>query len=88
MRKSKSDITKKNTAKRNMSSTMCASSMYSRLCMEMSSFLFVRVCAMPRMLYIYHVEFHFRFRCLVSFPVKHQLWSGCHGEKSSKKNIR
>ena len=35
--------------------------------------------------YIYHVEFHFRFRCLVSFPVKYQLWSGCHSEKSSKK---
>ena len=35
--------------------------------------------------YIYHVEFHFRFRCLVSFPVKYQLWCGCHGERSSKK---
>ena len=35
--------------------------------------------------YIYHVEFHFRFRHLLSFPVKHQLWRGCHGEKSSKK---
>ena len=31
------------------------------------------------------MEFHFRFRHLVSFPVKHQLWSGCHSEKSSKK---
>ena len=41
-----------------------------------------------RVCYIYHVEFHFRFRRLLSFPVKHQLWSGCHGEKSSKKNIR
>ena len=35
--------------------------------------------------HIYHVEFHFRFRHLLSFPVKHQLWSGCPGEKSSKK---
>ena len=24
-----------------------------------------------RVYYIYHVEFHFRFRALVSFPVKH-----------------
>ena len=38
-----------------------------------------------RVYYIYHVEFHFRFRHLLSFPVKHQLWSGCHSEKSSKK---
>ena len=38
-----------------------------------------------RVCYIYHVEFHFRFRGLLSFPVKHQLGSGCHGEKSSKK---
>ena len=38
-----------------------------------------------RVCYIYHVEFHFRFRRLLSFPVKHQLRSGCHGEKSSKK---
>ena len=43
---------KKNTAKRNMSSAVCASSMYSRLCMKMSSFLFVHACAMPRMLYL------------------------------------
>ena len=35
--------------------------------------------------YIFHVEFHFRFRRLLSFTVKHQLWSGCHGERSSKK---
>ena len=42
----------KNTAKRNMSSAMCASSMYSRLCMKMLILLFVRACAMPRMLYL------------------------------------
>ena len=42
----------KNTAKRNMSSAVCASSMYSRLCMKMSSFLFVRSCAIPRVLYL------------------------------------
>ena len=35
----------KNTAKRNMSSAIYALSMYSRLCMKMSSFLFVRACA-------------------------------------------
>ena len=40
-----------------------------------------------RICYIYHVELYFRFRHLLSFPVKHQLWRGCHGEKSSKKNI-
>ena len=38
----------KNTAKRNMSSAVCALSMYSRLCMKMSSFLFVRTWAMRR----------------------------------------
>ena len=36
----------KNTAKRNMSSAVCASSMYSRR-MKMSSFLSVRAWAMP-----------------------------------------
>ena len=41
----------KNTAKPNMSSTVCALSMYSRICMKMSSFLFVCSCAMPRILY-------------------------------------
>ena len=50
----------KNTAKRNMSSAVCASSMYSRLCMKMSSFLFVRACAVPRMLYL---------SCGIPFPV-------------------
>ena len=50
----------KNTAKRNMSSAVCASSIYSRLCMKMSSFLLVRACAMPRMLYI---------SCGIPFPV-------------------
>ena len=47
------------------------------------------VCLWPhvqcQVCYIYHVEFHFRFRRLLSFSVKHQLWSGCHSEKSSKK---
>ena len=43
----------KNTAKRNMSSAVCASSMYSRLCMKMLSFLFVRTWAMLRILYLY-----------------------------------
>ena len=68
----------KNTAKRNMSSAVCASSMYSRLCMKMSSFLFVRACAMPYTLYL-------SCGILLSFPVKHQLWSGCRGGRSSKK---
>ena len=43
-----------------MSSAVCASSMYRRLCMKMSSFLFVRVCAMPRISYLL---------CEVPFPV-------------------
>ena len=51
---------KKNTAKRNMSSAACASSMYSRICMKMLSFLFVRSWAMPRMLYL---------SCGIPFPV-------------------
>ena len=51
---------KKNTAKRNMSSAVCASSMYSRLCMSMLFFLFLRARAMPRMLYL---------SCGIPFPV-------------------
>ena len=43
-----------------MSSAVCASSMNSRLCMKMSSFLFVRACAMPRILYL---------SCGIPFPV-------------------
>ena len=38
----------KNTAKQNMSSAVCASSMYSRLCMKILSFLFVLALALPR----------------------------------------
>ena len=66
-------------------SAVCASSMYSCLCMKMSSFLFVRACAKPRMVYLScGIPFPV-IRHLLSFLVKHQLWSGCHGEKSSKK---
>ena len=50
----------KNTAKRNMSSKVCALSMYSRLCLKMSSFLFVRTWAMPGILYL---------SCGIPFPV-------------------
>ena len=49
-----------NTAKQNMS---CA---VRRLCMKMSSFLFTH--GQCRLYNIYHVEFHFQFRGLVSFP--------------------
>ena len=38
----------------------CASSMYSRLCMKMLIFLFVRACAMQRILYL---------SCGIPFPV-------------------
>ena len=55
-----SDMYTKNTAKRNMSSAVCASSMYSRLCIKMPAFLFVRACAMLRMLYL---------SCGIPFPV-------------------
>ena len=68
----------KNTAKRNMSSAVCALSMHSRL-FCLCAHVQCRVC------YVYHVEFHFRFRRLVTFPVEYQLWRGCHSEKSSKK---
>ena len=37
----------KNTAKQNISSAVCALSIYSRLCMKMSSFLFVRAYGIP-----------------------------------------
>ena len=40
----------------------------------------VRMGNAVRVHHIYHVEFHFRFRHLASFPV--QLWCGCHGERS------
>ena len=56
----------------NMSSAVCASSIHSRLCIKMSSFLSVQLCmhGQCRVHHIYHVEFHFRFRRLLSFPVK------------------
>ena len=38
-----------------------------------------------RVYYIYHVEFHFRFEHLITFPVWYQLSCGCWGERSSKK---
>jgi len=41
-----------NTTKQNMSSAMCNSSIYSRLCMKMMFFLFVLAWAMPRILYL------------------------------------
>ena len=50
----------KNTAKRNMSSAVCASSMYSCLCIKMLSFLFVHAWAMPHILYS---------SCGIPFPV-------------------
>ena len=41
----------RNTAKRNMSSAVCALSMYSRLCMKMSPFLSVHAWAIPRTIF-------------------------------------
>ena len=60
-----------------MSSTMWALSIYSRLCMKMLSFLFVRTWAMLRVYYVYHVEFH--FRCNISCGVAVKVRS--HQEK-------
>ena len=73
----------KNTAKRNMSSAVCASSM---VVFAWKCRLFC-LCAhvQCRLCYIYHVEFHFQLRRMLSFPVKHQLWSGCQGGRSSQK---
>ena len=51
---------KRNTAKRNMSSAVCALSMYTRLCMKMLSFLFERAWAMPRKLHL---------SCGIPYPV-------------------
>ena len=71
---------------RNMSSAVCASSMYSRLCMKMSSFLFVRACAVPRIFIMWNsisgldTCYHFRLNisCGVAatvkgHPKKHQV---------------
>ena len=59
---------KRNNAKQTMSSAVCALSIYSRLCIKCRLFC---LCAhgQCRIYYIYHVEFHFWFKCLVSFPV-------------------
>ena len=43
-----------------LSSVVCASSMYSRLCLKMSSFLFLRAWTMPRIIYL---------SCGIPFPV-------------------
>ena len=51
---------RENIAKRNMSSAVCALSIYSHLCIKMSSFLFVCAWAMPRILYL---------SCGIPFPV-------------------
>ena len=88
----------KDTTKRNMSSAVCALLMHKFLAptpIYMQSFALVVFAWKFRLFclwahgqchvyYVYQVEFHFRFRRMVSFPVKHQLWSGCHSEKSSK----
>ena len=44
------NIKQKNTAKRNMSSVMCALSMYSHLCKKMLTFMLVRAWAMRQRL--------------------------------------
>ena len=67
-----------------MPSAVCALSMYkslantpiyvvklctSCLCMKMQSFLHLQACAMPQILYFYHVEFHFRFGHMIPFNI-------------------
>ena len=53
-----------------MSSPVCASSMYCTVAFAWKCRLFC-LCTHVQchVCYIYHVEFNFRFRCLVSFPV-------------------
>ena len=46
---------------RNLSSALCALSMYSRLCMKMTSFLFLHIWTMPRIFYL---------SCGIPFPVQ------------------
>ena len=69
----------KNTAKQNMFSAVCALLMKSlvninvkfctsRLSMKMSSFQFVCNWQCSSVYYIYHVELHFRFGHLITFP--------------------
>ena len=62
----------------------------SHLCLKMSSFLHLCTCVMPRTFlcahaqcrvnFIHHVEFYFRFRHLITFPVYSQLWRSSQGE--------
>ena len=67
-----------NTAKRNMSSAVYASSMYSRLCMKMWSFLFVRVWATPRILYL---SYGIPFPVLTPGIISGLTWGGERGKK-------
>ena len=54
----------------------------SRLCIEMSSFLYMCAHAQCRVNFIYHVdvEFYFWFQHLITFPVYSQLWRSSQGE--------
>ena len=52
----------------------------SRLCIKMSSFLYMCTHAQCRVNFIHHVEFYFRFQHLITLPVYSQLWHSSQGE--------
>ena len=52
----------------------------SRLCIKMSSFLYMCTYAQCRVNFIHHVEFYFRFQHLITLPVYSQLWHSSQGE--------
>ena len=71
------ELETKNTAKRNMSSAVCALSIYSRLCVKMSSFLFARMGNAAYIIFIMwnyisglDTWYHFRFNISCGVAVK------------------
>ena len=52
----------------------------SRLCIKMSSFLYMCTHAQCRVTSIHHVEFYFRFQHLITLPVYSQLWDSSQGQ--------
>ena len=52
----------------------------SRLCIKMSSFLYMCTHAQCRVNFIHHVDFYFRFQHLITLPVYSQLWHSSQGE--------
>ena len=65
---------------RNMSSSVCASSMPSRLCLKMSSFMHLCACTYTC---FYDCKFYFWLRLLIAITVQAQLCFDCQGEESA-----